>query len=110
MSCNEYAVNVYLSRANGDTGPRIVRMLLPDGIPDDHWYYKSDQVISTSEVALVDARLTDSVFGPFEGTINSVPPIVMDHFLDSRCETDEIQTQLASTATARGHRTYIEYL
>lgn len=94
----EDAINAYLRRAKQDTNPRIVRALFQDGTPDNHWYYRSNQVVSTSAVFLIDGRLTDDEFGPYEGPLNLMPDIVREHFLESRCEIDAELTKLATIA------------
>lgn len=110
MGCSEDAVNCYIRRSGIDTNPRVVRMLLPDGTPDDHWYYRSDQVVATSEVALVDERLGNCIFGPFEGPLAQIPLPQREHFLEDRCKTAKDMSGIALRAIDRGCSTQLSYV
>lgn len=76
--CVTHSIDVYLRRASIDTNPTIVQLLLPNGKGDAHWYYKSDQVISTSAFDWPEE------FPEYKGSIDELPDIIKKHFLPNK--------------------------
>ena len=76
--CVSYAIDAFLRRRSIDTNPTIVQLLLPNGKGDSHWYYKSDQVVSTSAFEWPEE------FPEYEGPINCLPDDIRKHFLPNR--------------------------
>ena len=102
IDCVTHAVNAYLKRANLDTNPSIVQLLLPDGKNDSHWYYRSDQVVSTS------AFDWPEYYNDFEGPIDSLPEIIRRHFMPGRFTVNNFLTRYAQKAFKAGCKTYDE--
>ncbi len=65
-SCIEVAERVFKERYKTDTNPVVVQMI-QDGIPIDHWYYRSNQWI-----AQVHLNLFQHII-PFIGPANEAP-------------------------------------
>ena len=76
--CVTHAIDAYLRRAPIDTNPTIVQLLLPNGKGDCHWYYKSDQVVSTSAFDWPEE------FPEYEGPSDGLPINIKKHFLPNR--------------------------
>ena len=76
--CVSHAIDAYLRRKSIDTNPTIVQLLLPNGNGDSHWYYKSDQVVSTSAFDWPEE------FPEYEGPIDGLPDNIKKHFLPNR--------------------------
>lgn len=112
MGCVIDAIDVYLRRASSDTNPRIVRMISPSGTPEDHWYYRSDQAVATSEFILFHppGTLNELLVEPFEGTLEEMPEPVRPYFSEDRCELSEIDTNNAQRAHHAGSRTFRDHV
>jgi len=95
-------VDAYLRRANLDTNPSIVQLLLPDGKFDSHWYYRSDQVVSTS------AFDWPELHPAYEGPIAALPEIIRKHFVQERFVVNNFLTKYAHKALEAGFKTYNE--
>lgn len=104
MDCVEHAFNAYLRRASKDTNPSIVQLLFPDGKPDSHWYYKSDQVVSTS------AFEWPEFFPEYEGHVDEIPKAVRRHFLPDRFVVNDFLTQIAERSPKEYSKDYEEAL
>lgn len=76
--CVTHAIEAYQRRSSNDTNPQIVILLLPNGKSDSHWYYRSNQVISTS------AFNWPPDFKEYEGLIDDLPEDVKEHFVAGR--------------------------
>jgi hypothetical protein len=76
--CVTHSINAYVRRASQDTNPSIAQLLLPNGKGDSHWYYKSDQVISTSAFDWPEE------FPEYEGPVQELPEFMKKYFLPDR--------------------------
>jgi hypothetical protein len=102
IDCVTHAVDAYLKRANSDTNPSIVQLLLPDGKFDSHWYYRSDQVVSTSVFDWPE------LFPAYEGPIDALPENMQKHFVQGRFAVNNFLTKYAHKALEEGFKTYNE--
>ena len=100
--CVTHAFNTYMRRASRDTRPTIVQLLLPDGTSDSHWYYKSDQVVSTS------AFDWPEFYHEYEGPIDELSDIIREDFSPNRIAVCEFLTRCAQKSLEAGCRTYDE--
>ncbi|GEM_PF-3381676 len=100
--CVTHAFNAYLRRASEDTNPVIVQLLLPDRKGDAHWYYKSDQIVSTS------AFDWPEYFKEYEGPVDELPDIVREYFLPNRFTINRFLTNLAKKSSEAGCKSYEE--
>ena len=78
LDCVSHALEAYLRRSSEDTNPLIERLLLPDGTQDSHWYYRSDQVISTS------AFNWPEDFPAYEGPLEGLPRPIQEQLAPGR--------------------------
>ena len=101
-NCVDHALDAYLRRASKDTNPTIVLLLHPDGKDDAHWYYRSDQVVSTSAFEWPD-RL-----GEYEGPIDELSERVRKHFQEGRYRKYDFLTNLARKRVEHGCKGYTE--
>src|SRR3989344_6485382 len=87
--CVTHAFNTYLKRALRDSNPFIVQLLLPDGRGDSHWYYRSNQVVSTC------AFNWPEPYQKYEGPVDGLPYIIRNHFLPNRFTVCKFLTECA---------------
>ena len=102
--CVTHALNVYLRRSFRDTNPAIVQLLTPDGKGDSHWYYRSDQIVSTS------AFDWPEYFPEYEGPVDELPDVVRKHFLPNRFEVNGFLIRRAQSLLEAGCSSYEESL
>ena len=107
MACVTHAIEAYIRRHRTETNPRIAQVLTANGGPEGHWYYASDQVVSTSDFFLLD---NCEIFPPYEGPLEGLPAQARPYFSEERSKMDDIATSYAAHISELGFRTFEEYL
>ena len=101
-NCIGHAYNAYFRRASTDTNPSIAQLLTPDGERAAHFYYKSDEVVSTSEFEWPE------FFPEYEGPISGVPDDIKRHFLEGRFVIVDFFTGCVKKCLERGCKSWEE--
>jgi len=101
VDCVTYSLNTYVRRAEKDTNPCIVQLLTPEGKNDSHWYYRSDQVVSTTAFDWPDE------FAEYEGPIDKIPEHIRRHFDENRYKVNEFLIKIAKAALKKKDSTEV---